>query len=311
MATGVGDALGVESVRRVATDYAELVRLPNVFTAPPDVIAGVALAVALGATVSVPTIVGLCLASALIYAAGTTLNDVADVDEDAKERPDRPIPSGRVGRSEALSVGIILLVGGVVVATVVGGLGPGLTAVALALAVALYDGLLKGTPAGFFAMGSARGLNVALGLSIAGVAAFDGLALLFPASVVVYVAALTRMAEAETGGGGDGSAVALTGAGATLAAMVVAVVVTVRGTPTAGLAATLVAAGFLAWDWRALGPAIADPVPSNVGPAVGTCVLGIVLLDAAVAVIAGPTFVLAAAAFAIPATTLSRYFDVN
>ncbi|WP_363463855.1 UbiA family prenyltransferase [Halogeometricum borinquense] len=310
MATGVGDALGVESVRRVATDYAELVRLPNVFTAPPDVIAGVALAVALGATVSVPTIVGLCLASALIYAAGTTLNDVADVDEDAKERPNRPIPSGRVGRSEALSVGVILLVCGVVVAAVVGGLGPGLTAVALALAVALYDGLLKGTPAGFFAMGAARGLNVALGLSIAGVAAFDGLALLFPASVVVYVAALTRMAEAETGGG-DGSAVALTGAGATLAAMVVAIVVTVRGAPTAGLVATLVAAVFLAWDWRALGPAIADPAPSNVGPAVGTCVLGIVLLDAAVAVIAGPTFVLAAAAFAIPATTLSRYFDVN
>ncbi|SFR68589.1 UbiA family prenyltransferase [Halogeometricum limi] len=310
MATGVEDALAFDRVRRVATDYADLIRLPNIFTAPPDVLAGAALAVALGATVDPVTVAGLCLASALVYAAGTTLNDVADVDEDASERPERPIPSGRVGRSEALSLGVVFLLAGVGVATAVSGFATGLTALVLAAAVVLYDGLLKGGPLGFIAMGSARGLNVLLGLSVAGAAALNPVALLFPAAVVGYVAALTRMAEAETGGG-EGSAVALTGVGATVAAMVVAVVATVLGTPTTGLVATVVAAGFLAWDWRALGPAIADPAPSNVGPAVGTCVLGIVLLDAAVAVVGGPAFALAAAAFALPATTLSRYFDVS
>lgn len=310
MATGVGDALGVESVRRVASDYADLIRLPNVFTAPPDVLAGVALAVALGATASLPTVVGLCLASVLVYAAGTTLNDVADAAEDRRHRPNRPIPSGRVGRTEALTLGVGLLLAGVVLATAVGGAVPGATAATLALAVALYDGLLKGGPAGFLAMGAARGLNVALGLSVAGAAAFGGVALLFPAAVVGYVAALTRMAEAETGGG-EASAVALTAAAATLAAMVVAVVATLLGTTATGLLATVVAACFLAWDWRALAPAMADPTPANVGPAVGTCVLGIVLLDAAVAVVAGPAFAAAAAAFLVPATVLSRYFDVS
>jgi 4-hydroxybenzoate polyprenyltransferase len=310
MATGVGDALDVESVRRVAADYADLIRLPNVFTAPPDVLAGVALAVALGVTPSLPTVVGLCLASALVYAAGTTLNDVADAAEDRRHRPNRPIPSGRVGRIEALSIGAGLLVAGVALAAAVGGTLPGSTAAALALAVALYDGLLKGGPAGFLAMGAARGLNVLLGLSVAGSAAFDGLAPLFPAVVVVYVAALTRMAEAETGGG-EASAVALTGAAATVAAMVVAVVASLLGTTATGLLATAVAACFLAWDWRALAPAMADPTPANVGPAVGTCVLGIVLLDAAVAVVAGPAFAAAVAAFLVPATVLSRQFDVT
>ncbi|ELZ34184.1 4-hydroxybenzoate polyprenyltransferase [Halogeometricum pallidum JCM 14848] len=310
MAAGVGDAFGFERVRRVATDYAELVRLPNIFTAPPDVLAGAALAVALGASASLPTVAGLCLASACVYAAGTTLNDVADVDEDGRERPERPIPSGRVGRGSALVFGGALLLAGVGVAGTTGGTLSGLAAAALALTVVLYDGLLKGGPAGFLAMGTARGLNVFLGLSLAGAAAFDAVALLFPIGVVVYVAAFTRMAESETGGG-EGSDVAVAAAGATLAAMVVPIVATVLATPAVGLAATVLAACFLAWDWHALGPAMADPVPSKVGPAVGTCVLGIVLLDGAVAVVAGPWFAVAAAAFAVPTRVLSRHFDMS
>lgn len=310
MAAGVGDVLGFDNVRRVLADYAELVRFPNVFTAPPDVLAGTALAVALGASASLPTVAGLCLASAFVYAAGTALNDAADAAEDARDRPDRPIPSGRVGRGDALAVGGMLLFAGVGVAAAVGGTLPGLAAATLALTVALYDGLLKGGPAGFLAMGAARGLNVLLGLSVAGAAAFDAVALLFPAALVVYVAAFTRMAESETGGGA-GSEVAAAAGGATLAAMAVAVVVTVLGTPAVGLAATVLAACFLAWDWHALGPAMADPVPSKIGPAVGSCVLGIVLLDGAVAVVAGPRFAVAAAAFAVPAHALSRRFDVS
>ncbi|MDS0298878.1 UbiA family prenyltransferase [Halogeometricum sp. S1BR25-6] len=310
MAAGVGDAFGFERVRRVATDYAELVRLPNLFTAPPDVLAGAALAVALGAPASLPTIAGLCVASACVYAAGTTLNDAADVAEDERERPERPIPSGRIGRGSALVFGGALLLAGVGVAAATGGALPGLVAAALALTVVLYDGLLKGGPAGFLAMGAARGLNVCLGLAVAGAAAFDAVALLFPIGVVVYVAAFTRMAESETGGG-EGSEVAVAAAGATFAAMVVPVVATVLGTPTLGLAATVLAACFLAWDWHALGPAMADPVPSKVGPAVGTCVLGIVLLDGAVAVVAGPWFAVAAAAFAVPTHVLSERFDMS
>ena len=38
----------------------------------------------------------------LIYAGGATLNDVVDADFDAARRPERAIPSGRVGRLQAL-----------------------------------------------------------------------------------------------------------------------------------------------------------------------------------------------------------------
>ncbi|HQR41690.1 MAG TPA: UbiA family prenyltransferase, partial [Gemmatales bacterium] len=74
---------------------AQLIRLPNVFTAPADVIAGAALA---GLTLSSSStnieILLTCLASACAYAAGMIMNDLVDYQVDAHERPERPLPSG-------------------------------------------------------------------------------------------------------------------------------------------------------------------------------------------------------------------------
>ena len=42
------------------------------------------------------TLALLAAASVLLYAAGVVLNDVADVEVDRSERPERPIPSGRI-----------------------------------------------------------------------------------------------------------------------------------------------------------------------------------------------------------------------
>lgn len=71
------------------------------------------------------------------------------------------------------------------------------------------------------------------------------------------------------------------------------------------------ALGFLAWTGSALRAAYLDPVPETVGPAVGKCVLGIVVLDAALAAATGFTWAVAAAAFVVPAIALSRVFEVT
>ncbi len=79
--------------------WAELLRLPALFTVPGDALAGAAAA---GARPGPRTL--LAIASSLcLYEAGMALNDWADRAEDAVERPHRPLPSGRVRPAAALT----------------------------------------------------------------------------------------------------------------------------------------------------------------------------------------------------------------
>jgi len=80
---------------------AELVRLPAVLSVPGDVLVGAA---ASGQSRDVPRAAGLAAASSCLYLAGMALNDYADRDVDAVERPGRPIPSGRVTPGFALGL---------------------------------------------------------------------------------------------------------------------------------------------------------------------------------------------------------------
>src|SRR5581483_11050567 len=79
--------------------FAQLLRLPNVFTAFADIALGTAAASAV-----LPATPGsfwataglLALASGWLYLAGMVWNDIFDRNEDAKTRHFRPIPAGRV-----------------------------------------------------------------------------------------------------------------------------------------------------------------------------------------------------------------------
>ena len=88
-------------------DIAELVRFPAALTVPGDTLAGAAAA----GTLSGWRPVVLATSSMCLYWAGMALNDFADRELDRKERPERPIPSGRVTPSTALGVasGLTLL----------------------------------------------------------------------------------------------------------------------------------------------------------------------------------------------------------
>ncbi|WP_234588919.1 UbiA family prenyltransferase, partial [Micromonospora sp. MH99] len=89
-------------------DVAELVRAPAALSVPGDVVAGAAAAGTLG-----PRTPALAGASVLLYWAGMAANDWADRELDAVERPERPIPSGRVTPTAALGLAAGLTAAGV------------------------------------------------------------------------------------------------------------------------------------------------------------------------------------------------------
>src|SRR5262245_6959520 len=92
------------------TAYLQLIRMPNVLTAAADSLAGWLL---VGGSLAAPgRWVPLVLASMVLYASGTALNDVFDLEVDRAERPGRPLPSGRASaRLAAWMGGLGLLVG--------------------------------------------------------------------------------------------------------------------------------------------------------------------------------------------------------
>ncbi|MGC4819613.1 SCO3242 family prenyltransferase [Micromonospora sp. DT63] len=141
-------------------DVAELVRAPAALSVPGDVVAGAAAAGALG-----PRTPALAGASVLLYWAGMAANDWADRELDAVERPERPIPSGRVTPAAALGLAAGLTAAGVGLAAAVGGRRAAALAVPLAASIWGYDLLAKNTAAGPAVMAACRGLDVLLGAS--------------------------------------------------------------------------------------------------------------------------------------------------
>ncbi|MFJ3779331.1 SCO3242 family prenyltransferase [Streptomyces sp. NPDC090075] len=145
--------------RRRFSDLALLVRAPAALSVPGDVLAGAAAA---GDPLSIRTL-GAMGSSVCLYWAGMALNDYADATVDAVERPERPVPSGRVPRRTALAVAGGLTAAGLGLAAVTGGRRGLVGAVPLAGLIWAYDLGLKGTPAGPAAMAGARTLNVLTG----------------------------------------------------------------------------------------------------------------------------------------------------
>jgi 4-hydroxybenzoate polyprenyltransferase len=134
------------------------------------------------------------------------LNDFFDRREDARARPFRPIPSGRVSPGLAAVLGAALLACGVIAAFAAGtwlggrevGMShPGFVASLLAAAILLYDGYSKRTPFGPAGMGACRFLNVMLGLSGAGTELWTLPHVHLAAAVGVYIIGVTWFARKE------------------------------------------------------------------------------------------------------------------
>ncbi|MBM4030777.1 MAG: hypothetical protein FJ291_03225 [Planctomycetes bacterium] len=183
------------------TTWCRLLRLPNLFTVPGDPLAGFMLAT--GGALDW-RVAGAMATSLLLYSAGLLLNDYFDRHVDARERPDRPIPSGAVSARAVLAAGLALLVAGVAVAFAVGHGGVRAVAVVLALTIVAYDAMLKRVPClGPAVMGCCRAASVVLGATfVARPMARDVVA----AAVIIwlYITVVSAIAAREAAGGKPG-----------------------------------------------------------------------------------------------------------
>jgi len=153
--------------------WLELVRLPNLFTVPGDVLAGAgfaAAAISSADRLALPQVALAVIAAVAVYAAGLIDNDLVDCAEDAAERPTRPLPSGRVSAAAASRARAALFLIPALVA-VSGVMPPAWVVVQIALvaAVLVYNRIKGLVPeAGFLLMGVCRGLNLLGGAALAG-----------------------------------------------------------------------------------------------------------------------------------------------
>lgn len=259
--------------------YAQLVRLPNLPTALADICLGALVAHALpqhGLSFGL-----LLLASACLYCAGMVWNDYFDREQDRRERPSRPLPSGRVFPAQAVRLGCVLIATGLLLAGLVGGPSIGV-AIGLAAAILLYDGWLKRTWVGPMAMGACRFLNVLLGVSACG-------SLLGPrgvhlaAIVGLYIVGVTWLARTEAR---TSNRNALRGAAAVmLFSLILALPLPIFLPPHQHSSFLfpylLVGLGF--WVGMSVVGAIANPAPARVQAAVKRALMGLILLDAVLA----------------------------
>ena len=142
--------------------------LPTVWT---NTLAGAVLA---GAAAFGAEFAAMLVAFSLFYTGGMFLNDAFDAQYDAAQRPERPIPSGEVGRREVYGWGFGMMAAGVALLAAVGlgmgartGMLPALAGIALAATITYYDWHHKGNVFSPVVMGLCRVLvYVAAGLCI-------------------------------------------------------------------------------------------------------------------------------------------------
>lgn len=253
-------------------DLAELVRLPAALSVPGDAWSGAAWA----GTSSVGSAALMPLGSVLLYWSGMALNDWADREVDAVERPERVIPTGRVTPGTALLVAGVLGATGVAVTAVAGGRPALRFGVALASLIATYDVVAKESPAGPLVMASTRGLDVLLGA-----AAAPRQAAAPAAAVAVHTAGVTWLSRGEVHGTrSEAAAVGLAGT-ATAIGLLLA---TTRRKDVRSSHRRL-ALGFAALYGAAVGVpqarALAAPDAARVRAATGAGIGGLTLLQAA------------------------------
>lgn len=210
--------------------WARLLRLPNGFSAIADVLMGHWFVVT-GAPS--PVTLGLAVASSWsLYHAGMVWNDWFDLEVDRKERPFRPLPSGRISLNGAATLGTgLIIVGwiaGLILAIHAARIAPAFAWTAAGMPLVLsafilvYDAGGKQTPLGPWLMGGCRALNVLWGMTAGQIAqaavslesgegsgtssewAIDWLPLdgsmgLVAAGIGTYVAGITYLSRCEVG----------------------------------------------------------------------------------------------------------------
>jgi heme O synthase-like polyprenyltransferase len=178
--------------------YLLLIRVPNLFTIPSNILAGYFATIST-ANADVDQLLSLIVSSVLLYVSGIVLNDYFDINVDRKERPSRPLASGRITKRSALLLAVISIVAGNILALSVSWTSFVISG-SLTLVIFAYNYRLKRNAiSNPLAMGLARFLNVVLGGSPAlGLVLTNDLILFFVGyCLFLYIAAISLLSRKE------------------------------------------------------------------------------------------------------------------
>ncbi len=263
-------------------DYRELVRAPAAFSVLGDAVAGASWA---GRPLHGRAL-GIPVASVLLYWSGMALNDLADADLDEIERPERPIPSGRISRRAAGITAAALAVGGIAAAGIFGGRKSVALAVPLAAAIATYNLVAKSGPFGPAVMAACRGLDVLMG------AGSDRMLAAAPAATIIaaHTANVTVLSRGEVHGSTSRAVAGSVAATAVVAAATVAAPAPAAAADDASLgraAGALATARFGVAVGLPQSAAAAEPTAGNIRTATRAGIMGMIPLQAGLAARAG------------------------
>jgi len=259
--------------------YLRLGRISNLPTVWTNVLAGALLT---GEPLDGRTLGVLLVSLSLFYVGGMYLNDAFDRHIDARERPERPIPSGVTSATEVFGIGFgmltaaVLLLGVLAFRTTPVNWAPVLSGIVLAATIVYYDAVHKRDPLSPLVMGACRMLvYVTAALAAAGTIGFPviGGALV----LLSYLIGLTYVAKQET--------LAEYRNLWPLLFLFAPFVYTAPGALRSGVGLVLWV-GFLAWVGYAIS-FLLRPGRGNIGRAVIAFIAGISLLDGLLVVVAG------------------------
>jgi hypothetical protein len=263
-------------MRRGPIVYLVLGRVSNLPTVWTNVAAGALLA---GASPSAGTLVALALALSAFYVGGMYLNDGFDREIDARERPERPIPSGAISAERVFAIGFgLLAIGWLGVAAVAFRAAPLAAAAGLAATIVVYDAWHKGNAASPVIMGLCRVLVYLTAALAVARGALGGAVWGGAGCLLAYLVGLTYVAKHENKPGLLARWWPLAGLGAPL----------VYAAPAA-LGSQVVATVWVVlalWIVRTLGVLRSD-APRRVPRTVTSLIAGISLVDALLVARAG------------------------
>jgi hypothetical protein len=281
----------------------QLLRPANSVTAMADVLAGMAIAFSAAPDIVSAKAILLVLSGAFLYAGGVALNDACDTGIDRIERPERPIPSGRISRWSGFALAFCFLAFGLFLAFSYA-FAAGAVASATVFFIVCYDFFAKkNSVSGPLTMGLCRAGSLLLGISASSQALADWWFL--GAVPLAYVAAITLVSRGESDGKNPFGKMAV--------ALVAAVILLMGGIAwyfsrfSAVPFLTLFAACVLPAFWLAQ----KNPNPDSVRGAVKAGVLSLIMLDAAIAAIfSNWLYALAVLALFPVSRMLARLFPV-
>jgi len=175
-------------------EYFQLVRIPGIFTAFSNVLIGYFFS--LSSTPDFTSLPFLLVTSGMLFSAGMIFNDFFDLNIDKKERPNRPLPSGKISKQKALFLGIIFLIIGNIFAFIVGYDSLFLSLVMTGIIISYNYRLKFSSFLGIFSLSVIRFLNVLLGFSII---SFSYEIIQFAIPIAIFVGGISILAKNEIG----------------------------------------------------------------------------------------------------------------